>query len=76
MSDEESNLDYLYAQELKKEVLQQEFITELQDNCSDFVNDIRRYLSYRGSILYPLFASPTISVKVYNFLTNFLEKLK
>ena len=63
MSDsEKDNNDYI--QSIKDEIRHEEFITRLEDNCSEFYNEMKLYLDTVG-----LDINPAIScVDIYNFI--------
>ena len=69
MSDsEEEKKDVEYRLEQKKDIFNEEFITDVEEACSDFVELMRNYAEYTDSQLYMKIKHHLFSVKVYELI--------
>ena len=69
-SEEEKNKDYKYRLEIKNNIAYEEFITEIEEACSDFVELMRNYTEYTDSELYMKIKHHLFSVKVFELVNE------
>jgi len=69
-SDEERKKDIEYHIEQKKERVYEEFITDVEEACSDFVELMRIYAEYTNFELYMKIKHHLFSVKVYELINE------
>ena len=60
--------NYEYRLEQKRDRAYEEFITDVEEACSDFVELMRIYAEYTDSELYMIIRHHLFSVKVYELI--------